>query len=252
MFKNRIIPCLLLDGEVLTKTIKFSSHKYIGDPINSVKIFNDKGADELIFIDIEVSKKNIPIKYNILYKIANQSFMPLGYGGGIRKIEDAKKIFQMGFEKISINSYALENEDFVKRLCSIFGSQSIVVTIDVKKNILGKYFVYNHATNKMCKIEPVHYAKKLEKIGVGELIINSVDKDGTMKGYDLEIISDISSVVNIPVIALGGAGSIKDMKNAIDVGASAASAGSLFVFYGPHRAVLINYPDHKEICRVFQ
>jgi len=241
MYRNRIIPCLLLKDKALVKTVQFYKPRYIGDPLNAVKIFNDKGADELLLIDIAVSKEKRTINFDLLSKIASQSFMPLSYGGGIHNIKDMKKIFSIGFEKTSINSSALSDPNIITKASETFGSQSIVVSIDVKKDIFGRYYVYNHVAKKNISLDPLEYAKKVEKLGAGEVLLNSVDNDGLMKGYDLELIRKISSSLSIPVIALGGAGTQEDLKKAVQAGASAASAGSLFMFYGPNRAVLINY-----------
>ncbi|CAF30639.1 AglZ/HisF2 family acetamidino modification protein [Methanococcus maripaludis] len=241
MYRNRIIPCLLLKDERLVKTVKFKDPNYIGDPLNAVRIFNDKEADELFFIDISASKRE-SINFDLLKKISSQSFMPLGYAGGIKCLNDAKKIFSIGFEKISLNTIVLKNPDLITEISKIYGSQSVLVTIDVKKNFFGKYYVYNHLKKKITKYNPVDFARKMEVLGAGELVINCVDNDGVMKGYNLKLIGEISKAVKIPIVALGGAGSLKDLDDAINVGASAAGAGSLFIYYGPHKAVLINYP----------
>jgi imidazole glycerol-phosphate synthase subunit HisF len=246
MYRNRIIPCLLLQKGVLVKTAKFKDPRYIGDPINAVKIFNDKGADELLFIDIEASKEKKNINFDLLLKIASQSFMPLSYGGGLHNIDDMKKIFSIGFEKISLNTSVLIDPSIVTKASETFGSQSVVVSIDVKKDLLGKYYVYNHVLKKNTTLDPIEYAIKIQNLGAGEILLNSVDNDGMMKGYDLELINKIASSLSIPVIALGGAGTPQDLEKAITAGASAAAAGSLFVFYGPNRAVLINYQSENK------
>ncbi len=247
MYRNRIIPCLLLQKNVLVKTAKFQNPRYIGDPLNAVKIFNDKGADELLFIDIDASKKKKNINFEILSKIASQSFMPLSYGGGIHNIDDMKKIFSIGFEKISLNYSVLQDSSIVTKAAETFGSQSVVVSIDVKKDIFGKYYVYNHVMKKITPFNPKEYATKVQNLGAGEILLNSVDNDGMMKGYDLDLIRVVSSSLNIPLISLGGAGTSEDLKQAIEAGASAAAAGSLFVFYGPNRAVLINYKSDIQL-----
>ncbi len=247
MYRNRIIPCLLLQKNVLVKTAKFQNPRYIGDPLNAVKIFNDKGADELLFIDIDASKKKKNMNFEILSKIASQSFMPLSYGGGIHNIDDMKKIFSIGFEKISLNYSVLQDSSIVTKAAETFGSQSVVVSIDVKKDIFGKYYVYNHVMKKITPFNPKEYATKVQNLGAGEILLNSVDNDGMMKGYDLDLIRVVSSSLNIPLISLGGAGTSEDLKQAIEAGASAAAAGSLFVFYGPNRAVLINYKSDIQL-----
>jgi cyclase len=248
MLKRRTIPCLLLKDKGLVKTIKFKNPKYIGDPINAVKIFNDKEVDELIFLDITATIEKRNPQFDLIKDIARECFMPFAYGGGIRNIDDARKMLKLGAEKIVINTYALENPEFIKKASAIFGSQSVVVSIDVKKNWLGKPLIYSHSGTKNTNIDPLEFVRKVEKKGAGELFINSIDKDGTMHGYDLNLIKNISETVDIPVIVCGGAGKLPDFRDAIEMGgASAVAAGSMFVFHGPHRAVLINYPSQEEI-----
>ena len=252
MLKTRVIPSLLLKNGGLVKTIKFGLPKYVGDPINAIKIFNDKEVDELVILDIEASKNSKGIDYDLLARINKEAFMPLGYGGGIKNAQEAKRIFSLGYEKIVLNYGAMVNPKLISDIADISGSQSTVVCIDVKKNLFGKYFVYNHVINKLTDLNPLDYVRELEKLGAGELIIYSVDQDGTYKGYDLNLIKGISESVNIPVVALGGANSVEDFAKAIKSGASAVSAGSMFVFHGPHRAVLITYPDKITLSRIFR
>ncbi len=242
MIKRRIIPCLLINDNILVKTVQFKNPKYVGDPIMAVKIFNDKEVDELIVIDIS---KNDNINFDLLTKLANQSFMPLTYGGHIKTMEDAKKILNIGFEKICINSVVLENKNIISDFAKAFGSQSVVICINIKKDIFGKHCVYDTKTKKITNLDPCDYAISIEKLGAGEILLQSVDKDGLMKGFDIELITKISKTVSIPIIALGGAGNITDLELALQSGASAAAAGSLFVFYGPHKAVLINYNNNS-------
>ncbi|MCS3901421.1 AglZ/HisF2 family acetamidino modification protein [Methanococcus voltae] len=240
--RPRIIPTLLMENNRLVKTVKFKNPNYIGDPINAVKIFNDKEVDELIFLDIGCSKKHTSINYNLLDKIASQSFMPLCYGGGIKTFEEASKIFELGFEKISLNSVLFEKPSLLTELSQSYGSQSIVASVDVKKNLFGKLKVYNGSKNNSINDKILDYVKNLENLGAGELLINSVDLEGTYKGYNLSLINELSNALTIPLIALGGASSTKDFKDALQAGASACAAGSLFVYYGVNKAVLINYP----------
>ncbi len=252
MLIPRIIPCLLLRNKGLVKSVKFKDYKYVGDPRNAIKIFNEKEADELIFIDITATIENHPPPFNIIEEIASECFMPVCYGGGIRRIEDIKTIFNLGIEKISISSHAVENPSFIRKAADIFGSQSIVVCIDVKKNFFGKYEVVTHNAGKNTGLDPFEHAVKMVKIGAGELLINSVDRDGTMTGYDLKLIKKIADSVDVPVIACGGAGKVEDIKDVIKLGgASSGAAGSLFVFYGKHRAVLISYPELRDIELLF-
>lgn len=251
MLTTRVIPCLLLRNQGLVKTIKFKDPKYVGDPINAVKIFNEKEVDEIVFLDILASRENRKPNFDLIVNIASECFMPLCYGGGIRTIDDIKKIFSLGVEKVSINSYAIENPQFIKEASSLFGSQSIVVSIDVKKNWSGKYELYNARKRRIVKIDPVDYSRKMEGMGAGEILLNSVDRDGMMQGYNIDLIKNVCETVNIPVIACGGAGSIDDFSDAIRLGkAQAVAAGSMFVFKGRYRAVLISYPSHEELERV--
>ena len=251
MLKTRVIPSLLLKNFGLVKTIKFTNPKYVGDPINVVKIFNDKYADELIFLDITATTENKKPNFELLSRIASETFMPFSYGGGIRCIEDATELFRIGAEKISLNAYAVENPAFISELSAKFGSQSVIVSMDVRKNRANKNEVFINNGKKGTGIDPISFAVKMEKLGAGEIFLNSIENDGMMKGYDTEIIRDVSKAVSIPVIACGGAGSILDFKEAVGAGASAVSAGSFFVFIGPHRAVLINYPDQQELGIMF-
>jgi cyclase len=250
MLKTRVIPCLLLKNLGLVKTVKFSDPKYVGDPINAVKIFNDKEVDELIFLDITATNEKRKPPFDLLSRIVSEAFIPFSYGGGLRSFGDVKKILEIGVEKVVINTYAFENPEFVKEVADKLGSQSVVVCIDFKKNEKGDYEVFVNSGKVNTKINPIDYAIQMEKMGAGEIFLNSIDKDGTMEGYDLELIKKVSEVVGIPIVASGGAGKIEDFGNAIKSGASAVSAGSLFVFVGPHRAVLINYPSREEIERI--
>jgi len=252
MLRTRVIPCLLLKGRGLVKTVKFKNPKYLGDPINVVKIFNDKEVDELVFLDITATVENKRPPFSLLENIASECFMPLGYGGGIRTLDDVKTILGLGIEKIAINTYAVENPSFVTEAADFAGSQSVVVSIDVKKNSLGKYEVFTHGGRKATGLDPVKFAVEMEKIGAGELFLNSIDRDGTMQGYDLDLIKRVTGAVNIPVVACGGAGKVQDLADAVKKGgASAAAAGSIFVFQGPHWAVLISYTTSKELKNAF-
>ena len=253
MLKNRVIPCLLLRNSGLVKTVKFKDPKYVGDPINAIKIFNEKEVDELIFLDIDASKTGKTPEFDRIKDLASECFMPLCYGGGVRSVGDIEKILSLGVEKVSINSHALKDLKFIQEVSEKFGSQSIVVAIDVKKDFLGKYRVYDHVKNKVTNIEPVKFAKEAAIMGAGEILINSVDRDGTMGGYDINLVKIITNAVPVPVIALGGAGNIDDITEVIKEGrASAAAAGSMFVFHGKYRAVLITYPDWEEIERALK
>jgi cyclase len=245
--RSRIIPILLLKKGYLYKTRKFTSETYLGDPINSIRIFNEKEVDELVFLDIEAGKTGAAPDISVLKDIAGECFMPLSYGGGLRSVEMARKILAIGFEKLVVNTAAWTNPSFVTELVERFGSSSVVGSIDVKRNWLGKEQVLIRGGTEKIKPGPEEWARRMEELGVGEILINSIDRDGEMAGYDLELVKRIASSVSVPVVAAGGAGSIDDMRRAIrDAGASAAAAGAMFVFQGKHRAVLISYPAAKE------
>lgn len=252
MLRTRVIPCLLLKGRGLVKTTRFEDPKYLGDPINIVKIFNDKEVDELILLDITATAENRRPPFDLLAKITSECFMPLGYGGGVRHLEDIRTILKLGVEKIAVNSYAVENPLFIKEAADQAGSQSIVVSIDAKINRLGEYEACTHSGKKPTGLHPVKLAVEMEKQGAGELLLNSIDRDGTMQGYDLELVRQVSRAVNIPVVACGGAATVQHLAEAVrQGGASAAAAGSMFVFQGPHRAVLISYPSSLELHTAF-
>jgi imidazole glycerol-phosphate synthase subunit HisF len=248
MIRPRAIPCLLLQNQGLVKTVRFKDPKYLGDPINIVKIFNDKQVDELIFLDITATVENKKPPFKLIERVATECFMPFGYGGGIRSLDDMRILFNIGVEKIAVNSYAVENPSFIHAAADLFGVQAMVVSMDVKKNWRGKYELYTHGGRQATGLDPVRFAIEMEKQGAGELLVNSIDRDGTMQGYELELIRQVSAAVGIPVIACGGARNVQDLAAAIKQGgASAVAAGSMFVFKGPHRAVLINFPTPQEL-----
>jgi len=252
MFRPRVIPVLLLKDQGLVKSIKFKDHRYIGDPINAVRIFNDLGADELIFLDILASSHNRCISIDLVKSIGDEANMPFGVGGGIRTIEQIKNIINSGAEKVILNTIAAVNPEFIKNSSNTFGSSTIVVSIDVKRNFVGREYVYVLSGKQSTKYDPIDFAKLMEDMGAGEIVVNSIDRDGTMSGYDISLIKRVSEAVRIPVVASGGAGKYSDFKCAIDDGyASAVAAGSMFVFHGPRRAVLINYPDRDELPQLF-
>lgn len=251
MFRPRVIPVLLLRQKGLVKTIQFDKYKYIGDPINAVRIFNDLEADELIFLDILASIENRTISMDLVKQIGDEAYMPFGVGGGISNLTDAMQLINAGAEKIILNSQVYFKPDLIKSIADVAGSQSVVVSIDVKKNWLGKYVVFVKSGKQKISISPLEYVKIAENEGAGEIIINSIDNDGIMKGYDLEIIKTIAEAVNIPVVACGGAGGLTDFRNAILAGAHAVAAGSMFVYHGPRNAVLVNYPEKEELINTF-
>ena len=248
----RVMPCLLLQGTGLIKTVKFKNPTYLGDPRNVVKIFNEKEVDELVLLDILATPQRKSIQFDLIHEIVSEAFMPVAYGGGIRNIADARRLLALGLEKLVINSYAVEEPTFVTQCADAFGSSSVVVSIDVKKSLWGKTEVYTHGGKTNSHFNPVEYAIRMQTLGAGEILINSIDQDGSMQGYDLELIKSITSAVTIPVVACGGAGNVVDLAKAVKIGgASAVAAGSLFVFQGRHRAVLISFPTQIELQKIF-
>lgn len=254
MLYPRIIPCLLVHNKGLVKTTKFKDPKYVGDPINAVKIFNEKEVDELIVVNIDSTTRKIEPDYKMIENLATECRMPLCYGGGIKTVEQAQKIFSLGVEKIALSSLAVENLNLVANISKRVGNQSVVVVLDVKKKLFGnKYEVFIHNGNIATGIEPVAYAKKLQDIGIGEIVINSIDQDGVMQGYDMKLIENVRNAVSIPITVLGGAGSLEDIGSVIkEHGIIGVAAGSLFVFKGKFKAVLINYPTIEEKKRFLE
>ena len=249
MKRIRVIPALLSKDGGLVKTVQFKDAKYVGDPINIIKIFNDKEVDELIFLDINATANNTKPSLKVISEIASECFMPICYGGGIKSTDHIKEIFNAGVEKVAINTSAIENPSLIDDAVRLFGSQSIVVSMDVKKNLFGKQQLYKLGGRKKTKLDPVEFATEMEKRGAGEILLNSIDKDGTYLGYDIKLIKSISEALKIPVIACGGASKVEDFVEAVKNGASAVAAGSMFVFHGKHRAVLINFPSNEELKR---
>ena len=248
MLYPRIIPTLLVHKKGLVKTVKFKDPKYVGDPINAVKIFNEKEVDEIIVLDIDASVNGNEPDYKLIENLAFECRMPLCYGGGIKTTEQAQRIFSLGVEKIAVSSIALEKPDVIKKMAKCVGNQSVVVVMDVKKiTYSGKYELFTHNGKHNTSINPIELAPHIEKLGAGEIVINSIDNDGIMKGYDLNIIQKIRDVINIPLTVIGGAGTLNDIGTVIQQqGIIGVAAGSLFVFIGKYRAVLINYPNDVE------
>lgn len=249
---KRLIPCLLLRNRGLVKTVRFKESTYIGDPINTVKIFNEKEVDEIFFLDIDATKEGKEPPYDLIQNIAGECFMPFAYGGGINSLQQIEKIIASGAEKIIINTNAYVNRGFVSEAVRHFGSSTIAVSVDVKKEFLKGNIVYIKGGTKSTGKNPVEYVKMIEDEGAGEILLNSIDRDGMMGGYDLDLIKSVSEAVKLPVIACGGAGKMSDFGDAVKIGgASAAAAGSFFVFHGKRRAVLITYPSYSEISDLF-
>lgn len=248
MIRPRVIPALLLKGQGLAKTVKFKDPKYLGDPINIVRIFNDKEVDELVLLDITATPEHRGPQFDLLKNIASEAFIPLAYGGGIRNMDDVRKLLSIGIEKLIMNTSAVETPSLIREVADHAGSQAVVASIDVKKNFLGKYEVFTRCGQKKTGLDPVKHAIEMEKMGAGEIIINSIDRDGTMQGYDVELVRKVADSVQVPVVACGGAGNLSHISEVIKQGhASAAAAGSMFVFQGPLRGVLISYPSPKEL-----
>ena len=248
--RARVIPVLLLKGEGFYKTRKFKNEVYIGDPINALKIFNEKEVDEIVVLDIGICRTGSEPNYSKLKETVSECFMPLAYGGGIKSSEAVKKLLSIGIEKAIINTAAYEQPELINELVAKFGSSTIVGSIDVRKGRWGKYSVYIKGGTVKIPYTPKEWAVKLTKMGVGELIVTAIDHDGEMDGYDIELITLISNAVQVPVVANGGAASVQDFINAVKAGASAVAAGAMFVFHGKHRAVLIKYPNQQELTGV--
>ena len=248
MLHPRIIPNLLIHNKGLVKTTNFRDPKYVGDPLNAVKIFNEKSVDELMITDIDATVKNVEPNYSLIEKLANESRMPLCYGGGINNAQQAKEVFSLGVEKIAISSSAIKDPTIITKIAESVGSQSVVVVIDVKKKYLSNnYQIYTHNSTRKTGINPLKFINQIKEMGVGEIVINSIDRDGTMMGYDLKIIDQVRKITTLPLTVLGGAGSLDDIGELIKkYSIIGAGAGSIFVFKGKYRAVLINYPNNKE------
>ena len=248
MLFHRIIPCLLVKENGLVKTVNFKDPKYLGDPINAVRIFNEKEIDELIVLDINATVKNKPPDYQLIEQLAGECRMPLCYGGGVTTAEQVKRIVQLGVEKVAISAAAIDNPKLLTEAAECVGNQSVVAVLDVKKRLIGKkYEVHTHNGKKGCGKSPMELAPLFESYGAGEIVLNSIDNDGKMKGYDLDLVHSVLQHISVPLTVLGGAGSLHDIGNLFErFGLVGAAAGSLFVFKGSYRAVLINYPNRNE------
>ena len=250
MLTCRIIPLLLLRGGALVKTVRFHNYTYVGDAINTARIFNELEVDELTFLDIDATRAARSPDFSLMADIADECFMPLSYGGGIRTIDDFKRTINIGFEKVVVNSYALERPKFISEAASLFGSQSVIASIDVRRTFWGKYEVFSASGTCNTKRNPVAWANELESLGAGEILLTSIDREGTWSGFDVELIHSVTSSVSVPVIAHGGAGTLGHIATAIkDGGASAIALGSLVVFQRKDMGVLVNFPDKDELKR---
>ncbi|MEP2705282.1 MAG: AglZ/HisF2 family acetamidino modification protein [Roseibium sp.] len=246
IIKTRVIPVLLLQDGGLVKTIKFKNPTYVGDPINSVRIFNEKEVDELVFLDINATPENRGPDFDLLRDIAGEAFMPMAYGGGIRSFEDAKTVLGLGFEKVIVNTLTHKNPEVIREIVSVYGAQSVVACIDVKSSLIGGPTLFTHSGATKIKTSLDSHLKNLTNLNIGEIIINSIDRDGTQFGYDVKTLKRVTSQVDVPTVACGGAKDIESFVEAVNQGGcSATAAGTMFVFRGKHRAVLISYPERK-------
>ena len=247
MLRPRVIPCLLVKNGGLVKTVKFADPKYVGDPINAVRIFNEKEADELMVLDIDATADGRVPNYEMIQNLAAECRMPLCYGGGVQTVEQFKKIIGLGVEKVAISASAVTTPELVSKAAEMVGKQSVVVVLDVKKKrFTGKYEVFTHNGMKSSGQNVADFSRKMASLGAGEIVVNSIEHDGVMKGYNYKLVEQVRNAVSVPVTVLGGAGSLDDISNLVDrFGIIGAAAGSLFVFKGKYRAVLINYPDQK-------
>lgn len=247
MRRVRVIPVLLIDKGKLVKTTKFKNPNYIGDPVNAVKIFNDKEVDEIVLLDITATKEKREPDYDKIEEICSEAFMPFAYGGGIKSLSQVDLLFQLGIEKVVLNSVLHSNIGLVKEISAKYGAQSVVASIDVKKNLFGRHFAYSHSGQHKIKLTLEKHLENILSAGVGEVFLNSIDKDGTFSGFDIELIRDLSKKSEVPIVACGGARHLEDFKLAINSGASAVAAGSLFVYRGVQKGILINYPSQLEL-----
>ena len=248
MLRPRLIPCLLVHNGGLVKTVNFGNPKYVGDPINAVRIYNEKEVDELVVLDIDATANGAEPDYQLISHLASECRMPLCYGGGVRTVVQIEKIISLGVEKVAVSSAVVENPKLISDAATRVGSQSVVVVIDVKKtSLLRRQEVVTHNGSRRTGLNPVEFARQMAELGAGEIVINSVDRDGEMKGYDLDLVEQVRQAVRLPLTVLGGAGSLDDLRELIRrYGIIGAAAGSLFVFKGRYRAVLINYPNRAE------
>ena len=253
MLYTRIIPALLLRNESLVKTVRFGKFTYVGDPCNTVRIFNELEVDELLFLDITATIEKREPNLKILRDIADECFMPLAYGGGIRSLKEAKDVFNIGFEKIVVNSYAVENPRFIRELADHYGNQAVIVSMDVRKSCFGCSKIYTHSGRKNTRLSPVDWAKEAENMGAGEILLTSINREGTWSGFDLDLIKSVTDSVNIPVIANGGAGKLDDIGAVVKyAGASAVALGSMVVFQKKNMGVLVNFPDKDGLTKALQ
>jgi cyclase len=243
----RVIPVLQLSDGYLVKTTKFAKPRYVGDPINAVKIFNDKEVDELMLVGIDVTRRNASPDFDLLESVASEAFMPVSYGGGLRTLDDALRVLEIGIEKVVLNTALRTHPDAVSEMVRVAGSQSVVASVDARRSLFGGLNTFIRSGNTQVGISPASMARQAQALGVGEVVVSSIDREGSRSGYDVELIREVAEAVTVPVVALGGAGTPGDFERALDAGASAVAAGSMFVFHGKHQAVLITYPSPEQV-----
>lgn len=243
----RVIPVLLVSDGYLVKPVKFQGDKYVGDPINAVRIFNEKQVDELVICDIDASVKGTGVNYTLIEEIASEAFMPVGYGGGVASADEARRITGIGIEKVVLNTAAIARPETITEISDALGASSTVVSVDAKKRLTGGWDTFIKRASKRTGLTPVEAAQQAQKLGAGEILISSIDREGTFSGYDLKLVESVAAAVTVPVIVLGGASSVEDFAMALGAGASAVAAGSMFVLNGKHRAVLISYPTPDQV-----
>ena len=251
MRRPRVIPCLLLHKGGLVKTVGFAEPRYVGDPINAVRIFNEKEVDELVLLDIDASRERRDPSWEQIRDVVSEAFMPIAYGGGVSSVEQAQRVIALGVEKVIVDSAVLRDPDVVSRIADRLGSSSTVVAVDVKRDWRGRHRVFDAVAGKATAADPVEHARDAERRGAGEILVNDVDRDGTGKGFDLPLLRQLCPALGVPVIACGGAGTLDHFREAVAAGASAVAAGSMFVFIGRHRAVMINYPRFSVLEELF-
>lgn len=249
MLRNRVIPALLLKNGGLVKTQRFAAPKYVGDPLNAIRIFNEKEVDELMVLDIDASREGRPPNYELAAQIAGECFMPLAYGGGIATLEQADQLFSLGVEKVSVQTATLNDTRLIEQIASKWGSQAVIASIDVKRDWFGRPKMYAASRGRAAGDWQQHL-NRVTNAGAGEILLTSVDREGTMNGLDLDLISIASRQLSVPLIASGGVGSLAHIKSGIESGADAIAVGSFFVFHGPHRAVLITYPLYDQLTKL--
>jgi cyclase len=248
MLRTRVIPCLLIQNGSLVKTIRFKNARYVGDPVNTARIFNELEVDELIVLDIRATLEKRCPDYNLLRQLAEECFMPLSYGGALTSLEEIQTVFSLGFEKVALNTAAVERPEIISKAADRFGSQSIIGSIDVRRNLFGNYYVATASGTRRTDKDPAQWAVELQTLGVGEILLTSIDKEGTWSGYDLELTRRVTSAITVPLIAHGGAGVIADIGRVTrEAGAAAAALGSMVVFQGRDRGVLVNFPDRRKL-----